>query len=149
MENFSETITYVCCSVLELRDQSGDSEVAREIYFRVGQGSEPKGSALKLRNVFIKKFSNLLCNVATLTCNLATLRKSEISALCNVATLETQFLANLGKVAMLDFNVVTLKFAPSGTSRRWKPDPLECHDVGSQCRDIENMTLLRIVPCKA
>ena len=31
MEIFSETITYVCCSVLRLQDQSDDEEVAREI----------------------------------------------------------------------------------------------------------------------
>ena len=81
MEIFSETITYVCCSVLRFRDRSGDREVAREIYSEVGQGSEPqKGSALKLRNVFIKKLGDLLCNVATL-------RKNEISVLCNVVTL--------------------------------------------------------------
>ena len=39
------------------------------------------GSALKLINVFIKKLSDLLCNVTTL-------RKNEILALCNVATLD-------------------------------------------------------------
>ena len=60
------------------------------------------GSALKLRNVFIKKLSDLLYNVTTLDLNVAMLRKNEILALCNVAT--------------LDPNIATFKIATYGTS---------------------------------
>ena len=82
MKIFSVTITYTCRSVLRLRDQSGDREVAQAIDAEVGQGAKPKkGSALKLKNVFFKKLSFLLCNVAMLR------KKNEISGLCNVVTL--------------------------------------------------------------
>ena len=68
MENFSKTVTYVCCYVLKLRDRSDDREVAREIYSRVRQGSKPqKGVLLNLEMFFfIKKLSYLFCNFATL-----------------------------------------------------------------------------------
>ena len=66
MEIFSETVTYVCCSVLMLQDLSSDREVARENYSGVGKGLEPQRGVLKLRNVFIKKLNYLLCNVETL-----------------------------------------------------------------------------------
>ena len=65
MKIFSETVTYACCFVLRLRDRSGSTEVARVIKVEVGQGPESKkGSALNLRNLFFKKLSFLLCNVA-------------------------------------------------------------------------------------
>ena len=65
---YSETVTYACHSVLRIQDRSGDREVAWAIEVGVGQGVEPKkGSALKLRNLFFKKLSFLLCNVSTLS----------------------------------------------------------------------------------
>ena len=67
MKSFSETVTYVCRYVLRLRDRSGGREVARVIEAGVGQGAESKkGSALNLRNLFFKKLSFLLYNVAML-----------------------------------------------------------------------------------
>ena len=67
MKIFSETITYACRSFLRLRDRSDDREVARAIEAGVGQRVEfKKGSALNLRNLFLKKLSFLLCNVAVL-----------------------------------------------------------------------------------
>ena len=69
MKSFSETVTYVCCYVLRLRDRTGGREVAWVIKAEVEQGVESKeGSALNLRNLFFfsKKLSFLLCNVATL-----------------------------------------------------------------------------------
>ena len=83
MKILSETVTYACHSVLRLRDRRDYIEVARAIEVGVGQEAQSKkGSALNLRNLFFKKLGFLLCNVATL-------RKNEISALCNVVTLET------------------------------------------------------------
>ena len=67
MKIFSETVTYSCRSVLRIRDRSRGREVAWVIKVGVGQGAEfKKGSALKLRNLFFKKLSFLLCNIATL-----------------------------------------------------------------------------------
>ena len=106
MKIFSETITYASRSVLRLRDRSGSREVARVIEAKVGQRAESKkGSALNLRNLFFKKLSSLLYNVATLSCN--------------------------------------------ETSRHWKSHILECHDVGSQRRDFDKLTLGNVLtlPC--
>ena len=74
MNIFSETVTYVCRSVIRLQDRSGGREIVRVIEDGVGQGAESKkGSALTLRNLFFKKLSFLLCNVTTLSCNVTTL----------------------------------------------------------------------------
>ena len=82
MKIFSKTVTYACHSALRFQDQSGEREVAQVIKAGVGQGAETqKGSALKLRNVFFKKLSFLLCNVATLCLNVATMRKKMKSQL--------------------------------------------------------------------
>ena len=81
MKIFLETVTYTCHSILKLQDQSGDREVARAIEVGAGQGVNlEKGSTIKLRNLFLKKLSFLLYNIATL-------RKNEISTLCNITTL--------------------------------------------------------------
>ena len=65
MKIFSETVTYACRSVLRLRDRSGGTEVARVIEVGVRQEAKSKKmSALNLRNLFFKKLSFLLCNVA-------------------------------------------------------------------------------------
>ena len=73
-EDFLGDRTYVCCFVLRLRDRSGGREVAQVIEDGVGQEAESKkGSALNLRNFFFEKLSFLLCNVVTLSCNVATL----------------------------------------------------------------------------
>ena len=56
MKIFSETVAYMCRSVLRLRDRSGNREVAREIEAEVGQRvASKKGSALNLRKLFFKK----------------------------------------------------------------------------------------------
>ena len=77
MKIFSETVAYACRFVLRLRDRSDDREVAREIEAEVGKRvASKKGSALSFRNLYLKKLSFLLCNVATLQHrNVATSRR--------------------------------------------------------------------------
>ena len=107
MENFSKTVTYVCCYVLKLRDRSDDREVAREIYSRVRQGSKPqKGVLLNLEMFFFYQKVELpflqLCDV----------EETKISALYNIMM--------LGNVGSQHRDVSNSVFELlSGTSRRW------------------------------
>ena len=74
MKIFSEIVDYACRFVLRLKDRGHDRGVALEIEAGVGKRvASKKGSALNLRNLFFKKLNFLLCNVATLSFNVATL----------------------------------------------------------------------------